>query len=462
LKNKFPVLLIASGAILALLSILADSIGLGQKGGVPALQVIGAEAGVLIILLGVWLSIRQRNGDSVASGFWHALADKILGQPIITWVALGFLIAYLAFFIFPTFLNAANQIHYSSGFLPSREHTGFDVRLTLDHIRVWFTGEREPKYLFPALTTILFTPLLLLPYPLYFYVITAVTLTSYLVLNLFLPLWIVKKEDRLMLFFVFAASIFSYGLQFELETGQFYTITMMLVVAAIYIFHNHPSYRIFAYILFSIAIQLKVFPAIFVVMFVDEWQDWQAVLKRFAALGLVNFALLFMLGYPYFAVFFTHLVDSGAVVELAYNHSIYAFVTGLSAPGWVGSVLYLYFFVCFFLVLRRAYLQNKKGIHPDLLMTCLIGGLMIPAISHDYNLSLLAAPFVLVMSAQNLQDGTWVKIASIVLISTASFAYSATLFPSIARPAALENSFPFLFLILTTIVLLGLMQKKTD
>jgi hypothetical protein len=457
--NKFPVLLIVFGAVLVILSLLADFIGLGQSGGVPAVQFLAAEAGVLIALAGIGLLIYQKNGSSISPGFWRGLVDKILNQPVFTWVVVGFVIAYIAFFIFPTFLNAEGHFHYSTGYLPEREHIGFDTRLTLDHIRVWFEGEREPKYIFPALTTVLFTPLLLLRYPADFYVVTAFTLTSYLTLNLLLPLWIGKKKNRLLIFFVFAVSIFSYGLQFELETGQFYTIAMMLVAAAVYIFHKHPSYRIFAYVLFSISIQLKVFPAIFVVMFVDDWRDWQGIIKRFAALGLVNFALLFLMGYSYFSVFFKQLVASGATTELTYNHSIYAFATNLSAPGWVGSLLYVYFFVCFFVVLGRAYLQNEKGINANLLMVCLIGGLMIPAISHDYNLPLLATPFVLVMSAQNVREAAWAKVLSIVLIIAASFAYSATLFPSNARPAALENSFPFLFVILTVVVVLGFMQK---
>jgi hypothetical protein len=214
--------------------------------------------------------------------------------------------------------------------------------------------------------------------------------------------------------------------------------------------------------LFSISIQLKVFPAIFVVMFVDNWREWKGIIKRFVALGIANFALLFLLGYPYFSVFFKQLLASGDTTELTYNHSIYAFATNLSAPGWLESFLYIYFFVCFFVVLGKSYLQNEKGINANLLMTCLIGGLMLPAISHDYNLPLLATPFVLVVSAQNVRDALWAKVASIVLITAASFAYSATLFPPNARPAALENSFPFLFVMLTAVVVLGFMQKPIN
>ena len=87
---------------------------------------------------------------------------------------------------------------------------------------------------------------------------------------------------------------------------------------------------------------------------------------------------------------------------------------------------------------------------------------MLPAISHDYNLPLLAAPFVLVMSAQDVREALWTKILSIVLITSASFTYSATLFPSNARPVVLENSFLFLFVLLTAVVLLGFLQKKSE
>ncbi|MCE9645867.1 MAG: DUF2029 domain-containing protein [Chloroflexi bacterium] len=465
MKNRYPVLLIALGAVLALLSIFADFIGLGQKGGVPALQVIWAEIGVLIVLLGVGLFIHQRNGTSLPSGFLRGLVEQVRDQPAFTWVVLGFLLACLAFYIFPTFLNPEHRFQYASGYLPPRENIGFDTRLTLDHIRVWFMGEREPKYIFPALSSVLFTPLLLLRYPANFFVVTGFTLASYLILNLLLPLLITKREHRALVFFIFAASIFSYGLQFELETGQFYTIAMTLTAAAIYIFHRHPSYRIFAYILFSISIQLKVFPAIFVVMFVDDWRDWKGILKRFIALGLANFALLFLLGYSYFAVFLSHLIDSGAANELPYNHSIYAFVTSLSLPGWLEGFLYAYFFLCFIVILVRAYVRNEKGIDAALWMACLIGGLMLPAISHDYNLPLLAVPFILVMSAWNVRDVRdvpWMKVVSMLLITAASFAYSATLFPSTARPAWLENSFLFLFVLLTAVVVLGFVQQPIN
>lgn len=468
--------MIAFGAGIALLSSCADFIGLGSGGGVPAVQIIAAEIGVMIALAGVWLSIRQRSGETMPAGFWRNLTERVLSQPVFSWVVVGFLISYLLFFITPTFLNSAHKFQYPGGFFIEREKIGFDTRLTLEHVRVWFTGEREAKYIFPPLTTILFTPLLLLRYPDYYYAVTALTLSSVLVLNLLLPLAMTKKENHLLVYFIFAISIFSYGLQFELETGQFYSIAMMLALAAIYIFQRHPPYRIFAYILFCISIQLKVFPAIFILMFVDDWRDWKTNLKRFAALGLANFLLLFLLGFSYFDSFIQHLINEAATHEIEYNHSIYAFVANLSASGyglfdghalqWIKNnsglieiALYLYFLTCLLIVLWNAYWQNVRGVNANLLMICLLGGMMIPAISHDYKLPLLGAPFVLIMSDLQRREGGRGRIFSMPLVIIASCAYSATLVPFNARPVYLENAFPLLLIILTVVTVLDVMKK---
>jgi hypothetical protein len=478
LKIKLSALMIVFGAGIALLSSLADLIGLGSRGGVPAVQIVVAEVGVVVALTGVWLSIRRRSVETIPPAFWRGLPERVLSQPVFVWVIVGFLISYLLFFIAPTFMNSAHKFQYPRGFFIERENIGFDTRLTLEHVRVWFTGERQAKYIFPPLTTILFAPLLLLRYPEYYYALTAMTLVSVLILNLLLPLWMTNKENHLLVYFNFAISIFSYGLQFELETGQFYSIAMALALAAIYIFHRHPRYRIFAYVLFCISVQLKVFPAIFVLMFVDDWRDWKTSLKRFAALGLANFLLLFLLGFSYFSAFVRHLINDAATHEIEYNHSIYAFVAKLSATGyglfggdslrWINAnsgmieaFLYLYFAVSLLIVLWRAYSQNARGVNASLLMACLLGGMMLPAISHDYKLPLLGAPFVLAMSDFQIREAGWRRIVSILLVIIASFVYSATFAPFNARPVYLESAFPLLFILLTAVTALSALRRET-
>ncbi len=479
MKNKLPVLMIVLGLFIAVISIFADSIGLGGRGGIPALQILGAEAGIAFALAGMGLKIYQQHREPSPMGSARDLVGWVLDQPILTWMLIGFIVAYVICFLAPAIYNPGHKFQYFTNYLYEREKVGFDTRLVLEHIGHWYLRDQTPKYLYPPLTTVLFTPLWLLRFPYNYYVVTVVTLVSYLMLNLLLPLLFNKKENKLLIIFIFAVSIFSYGLQFELETGQFYTLAMLLSMAAIYIFHRHPSYRIFAYILFCISVQFKIFPAIFIFLFVDDWRDWKANLKRFAALGLANFLLLFLLGFSYLQLFIARLFTSRYNLEALYNHSIKVFVINLAASGYglpegalldwirahaalIQTSLYAYVLICFLAILIGSCLRNQRGVNFSLLMVCLIMGITLPSISHDYNLPLLAAPFALLMSAQRLRDNRWVKAVSIALIGAASFAYAVTLFPSNARPAFLENSFPALFVLLTAVTLLSFMQKDNS
>jgi hypothetical protein len=465
-KNKLPLVLIAAGILIAAVSLLADFIGLGSPGGIPAVQILGAEAGGVLALVGLGWRIQQRGGGT-GSTLSGAVA-WVGNQPVLAWVIVGFLVAYLLCFVAPAIYNPDLQFHYSTDYLYGREKVGFDTRLILEHIGHWYTGDQTPKYLFPPLTTLLFTPLLLLRFPYNYYVSTVVTLVSFLLLNLGLPSLFTKKENRLLTLFIFAVSVFSYGLQFELETGQFYTLAMLLSMAAVYIFHKHPAYRVFAYLLFCVSVQLKVFPAIFVFLFVDDWRDWKSNLQRFAALGLANFLLLFLLGYSYFQLFVTRMLGSMGNLEVRYNHSITVFVHNLALTNdWAAAHadalrigLTLYFLLCFVVTLFLAWKRNTRGVDFGLLMVSLIGGLILPTISHDYNLPLLAMPFMLWTSGLRLPEKPWTRLLAILLLLLASFAFAVTLFPSNARPVMLENSLPALMVILTSVTVMGFIQKE--
>lgn len=459
-------MLIVAGILIAAVSLLADFIGLGDHGGIPAVQILGAEAGAILALIGLGWRIQQQGGGALPS--WRGAAAWVGNQPVLTWVVVGFLIAYLLCFIAPAIYNADLRFHYFTDYIREREKIGFDTRLILEHIGHWYTGDQTPKYLFPPLTTLLFTPLLLLRFPYNYYVSTVVTLVSFLLLNLGLPSLFTKKENRLLVLFIFAVSVFSYGLQFELETGQFYTLAMLLSMAAVYIFHKHPAYRIFAYILFCVSVQLKVFPAIFVFLFVDDWHDWKANLRRFAALGVANFLLLFLLGYSYFQLFVTRMLGSMGNLEVRYNHSITVFVHNLALTNdWVAAHadalrmgLTVYFLLCFAVTLFLAWKRNVRGVDVTLLMVSLIGGLILPTISHDYNLPLLAMPFMLWTSGLRLPEKPWTRLLAIALLLSASFAFAVTLFPSNARSVMLENSLPALMAILTAVTVINFLPQS--
>jgi len=120
--------------------------------------------------------------------------------------------------------------------------------------------------------------------------------------------------------------LFSYGFQFELERGQFNLIAFSFVMLAVYLFHAKPRFRPLAYVLLILSIQLKVFPLIFLVMFVDDWTDWHSNIKRFAGIILVNISLLFILGYQVFLDFIMGISKQALEPHVTMtNHSIKVF-----------------------------------------------------------------------------------------------------------------------------------------
>ena len=151
---------------------------------------------------------------------------------------------------------------------------------------------------------------------------------------------------------------------------------MFLVFLAIWIYHYRNRYRFLAYILFILSVQLKVYPLIFIVMFVADWQAWKNNIKRLAGLIAANFALFFVLGPGLFVDFVKALLsqttDPGVWTG---NHSIHSFVTLYfklaSDAGWgwvdryaggtqIAILLIIIFFI--FLVLLQTYRQKQKGV----------------------------------------------------------------------------------------------------
>jgi hypothetical protein len=118
----------------------------------------------------------------------------------------------------------------------------------------------------------------------------------------------------------------------------------------------------------------------------------------------------------------------------------------------------VFFLLCLFTVVFKAYRNDEHTINYDLLLICAIGALMIPSVSIDYKLPLLALPLMLALGGRSMQ-GTGVKRAlSVVLIVILSASYSVTLFPFIYKPTPLANNFPVLLIMLVAATLLNLLD----
>jgi hypothetical protein len=471
MKKGFPFFLIAIGALCALFFLLADFLGLG-KAGIQAAQILGVEAGALLILAGLVWRILGARGD-------FSPLDKISSffAPTAVWAFAGALPAFVFYLLAPMFFHESHRIQYPAEYIRQIVPIGIDFQSMMGAIELWLKNGGYGQYMFAPLVNILFAPLLLLKYPFSYYALTLLTLAAYLMLFL-LAARISGGLREPMAVFIFAVSLFSYGLVFEFERGQTYTISLMFALLAVYLFHYQRDLRWLAYLSFCVSVQMKFSPALFVLLFVDDWRDWKTNLLRFSALGAANFLLFFLFGFSYVSAFYQHLAGGMEMGEPSVvNHSIQSFTFMLSSAEWgvlrgeaaewaarraglISTALSLYYFICFGAILADAWLKRRSGFNPDLFLVCLLGGLLLPSVNHDYTLSMLPAPVAMSFAAWDAAGSSKSKILNRLLLFAASFAYAALLIPHTFKPIYLKNSLPLLFLLLTALALQTLNRRS--
>ncbi|MFZ5822299.1 MAG: glycosyltransferase family 87 protein [Chloroflexota bacterium] len=459
------------------ITLLIDISGFG-KSGLKSTQLLGLQVFTLLFFVGLGLCRQGDEGQGLLLSYLKDLLQKIGNLPSFVWVGLGFLIVYLWIFVPSMFFDPLQRFDYFTDYLLLEHPIGKDFRAVSASLRRWLIEGNQPTVLYPPLFNLLFAPFLLLEYPLNFFVLTFLSIASYFILFFFLPLLTLKKNDRPLISLILVATLVSYGVQFELERGQFHSIAFMLSMLAVYLFHYHRHFRWLAYLLFTFSMQIKVYPVIFIFLLIENWRDWKNNLKRFLALGIFNFLLLFVLGGAFFNHFFNHMVEVSRPTQLIKeNHSISAFITQIGISGFdlfppnefvrenasiFITALSIYFLLCLFLVIRVAYVNNRPGIDKGVLFVSALGSLLLPTINHDYTLPILAFPFLMMMAGETPYrhiGKNWLRIA-LLLIS--AIAYFLLLFPCKYRPGILINSMPGLIVLLTTATLLILLDASQE
>jgi len=468
------------GMLGIILSLLVDFLP-GAKAGIQSVQILGIEIATVVLLIGAWALLSDATETINIKKNIRDLLDQILNLPILVWVLSGFLITYVLFFISPMFLNEVRRMHYFITYIPDRFPIGNDMIAVLELAKGWFFQEQSPysTQFYPPFTYVLFAPLLLISnYPTLFLLFTFVGIGSYIFLTLLIPAKVFGKEKIPFVILLFITGLISYGFQFELERGQYNILTFLLCILALYIFHYHPRYRLFAYLLFSISVQLKLYPAIFIVMFVDDWRNLKSTALRFIGLGIFNFILLFAMGYKIFFEFMNSVSTQLSTPGWGWNgnHSIKAFAGNLAKDGlgvlqpnmliWVqqnaeliANLLLLITVACIASGVLIFHLRKERGLDCYLLLLCTIGALTIP-VSNDYTLSILAAPVALFLCGLPELKDTPNRFISIVLITSLAFAYSTTLIPFKYKPYYMNNAFLPLFIILIITTLLNFIRYK--
>ena len=400
------------------------------------------------------------------------------------WVILGgsLLLGYLTCFVAPIFLNDADAMAFPR-YLPAMNPIGVDLRLPYDFSRAWFNGDAlpVPSLVYPPLERVLRLPLVIFPFRWAYVIQTLVSVFAYLAVLMALPLAVSRKADRCALVLLAMAGFMSYGFQFEVERGQSNVIAIALVAWALLLFHRGKgtAVRVTAYFLFTCAIQLKLYPAVFVFGFTQDARDWRGNLMRWGTLGALNVAGLFALGLSPFRAFVTAATTVASDSAGIFNHSIASFggmvqklvnghtpanyhpaeVMGVAAhvrggmpAAWqhcagrmaeIGGLTVLT--ACFGLVLVLAFRRNARSAFKYVMTLCALVALLAPVVSMDYKLSILVMAFAFFVGESDpVRVEGRLGIFRAGLLVAISTLLALTLFPPEFRPVVLCSSTPLL------------------
>ena len=389
------------------------------------------------------------------------------------WILAGYFITFIVFFVIPIFFDPSRTMKFDP-YLFTFTPIGHDFNEIVSSSASWLQTHNVPVILYPSFTLLFFAPFTLLSPQIRYSIITSIIIACYILMTLLLP----KRMNKLkgvpaFIVLILVAGFISYGFQFELERGQWNMIAMAFCLAAIYIFHYRPRYRWLAYVMFSISVQLKLYPAIFVLVLIDDWSDWKNNVKRVIGLGILNLLALFILGVnPLLASARALSGYKASNSGRPFNLSITSFslflvsadvlphkriVLWLLSNNWVLQIFFWTLVIlCMLITLRQAYIKRPRGFDPYVFLACSIGACVIPATSFDYKLSML--PACIAISLPGILDFNEPVHNLLVAFFTfiLSLAYSSTLYSYAYKPVILQNNFPALLIILLVCTLLSL------
>jgi hypothetical protein len=426
---------------------------------------------------------KGKEQKSIIKLYFSNLGIWLQSIPLFIWIVLAFLAAYGAFFLVPIFFNSQNIMQFPQ-YLPSKDIIALDMRSMLTYFDSWLFQHRSPYYdgfiYYPPFATLFFLPLLLMSFKSAYIFLSSVSILIFIFSAFFIPFRLFNKqiESQSFVLLIFVSALFSYGLQFEIERGQFNLIAFAFAFIGILLFHFKPGFRILAYVFLSIAIQLKVYPAIFLFLFIDDWAQWKKTIKEFIILGLVNGLCLLILGWDIFVDFVLSITTKISDPQVwVGNHSARSFVTYFieeilerdSYQRFWGIAQYqelmiwvLMGIIILLLIatLIHLFLSKSKGFDSGLFLILTTCALIIPSVSHDYTLPLLSVAIIFFIGEELKQDADNISGIRKLLLSIAVFFYASTLFSYTNKPICLQNNFPAIFIILLITTCLVISKRK--
>lgn len=410
-------------------------------------------------------------------GIKRTIIPGLLNSPL-PWILTGFFIAYIFFFYRPIFENSHHKMYFPT-YVPPYMNVGSDLASLRDWSRQWIEGKSNPyvEYNFfnPPLTVVIFAAFSYVPFSWAFRIASASTMVVFFFSAFLFPLFYMRKRSvSPILLLTFAMGLMSYGFQFEIERGQFNIVTTGCALLAVLIYRAAPRYRWIAFLLITIAIQLKIYPAIFLLLFIEDWNTWRRHLRDLAVILVMNILSLFILGIPRFFDFIAIVGERIADPYIrVHNMSAKSFATLVfpDDPSIIMALIFGLFLVCLIGALWFVSTRRYSLARYYLFLVCTIGALIIPSVSFDYKLPILVAPVVILLDSITLsQKNTMVKIGRIAVLVICSAVFASTLFsftnkifiPGIGdTPVSIlvQNNLPALMILLVGFAFLVFTQK---
>ena len=260
----------------------------------------------------------------------------------------------------------------------------------------------------------------------------------------------------------------SYGFVFEVERGNIDLYALFFSLLAVWaLTRKHDNVWLPA-VLLAVAINIKLYPAILVVLLFWRYR-WRAVVPV-----LVSNAVLLLVAGPTNAwSFFKNLTALGGAPSLwawVGNHSAASFTQGLAlrfpgmpvtAVGLIALLVPLCLWAVTMFVLFRRKFSASGAVLAAAASVPVMGAL--PSVSHDYKLVLLVFPMTLIVVAvlamRRMAFSRWVALLGLAGIELVMLDRS----PLVSAPAFLANKYPLLVLVqLTILVLLYLRRDRAS
>lgn len=317
----------------------------------------------------------------------------------------GFAVVAAMFVFYPLYFQWPTTSR-TFEFIPSSgEILGCDLRSRrIDFLRWWSSGQTDSSWL----EKIFFLPFSFFEQTTAFRILSTVTIVSNFFNSFIFPRLFVKGQrlDNSYLL-IGVSTFFSFGFLFELQQGQFYSFLFTLVLLSLCIYHRFPQRRLWAYALLSIAIQVKVVPALFLLLMCEDYSKWREHWRRMLMVGILNLIPLILTNLTYFKLLVS-IATAGTPITLENSPHHFMMFYQLSLKSLSIMLVRatefpfprLLIFAGYLLVslgIAYAYItcikRKEKGISGLLLLLSAIAVLVIPADSIIYKLPIVSSAF---------------------------------------------------------------------